>query len=175
MRRPAVVAGVAAIALGLMAATAAAVPPQHFAQDPPARIVQDTGQACGFPVRWTIDISVQGTNFFDSEGRLIRQQAHIREDNTITNLATGLTLREGPDSFMQTTYFNPDGTISHFVATGLAANVQAEGMNLKDVGRVIWLPGTNEIVFSAGPHPVREAIEFGDFQTALAAFCEVLA
>jgi hypothetical protein len=46
---------------------------------------------------------------------------------------------------------------------------------VKDVGRVIWLPGTNEILFSAGPHPVREAIEFGNFQTALAAFCEVLA
>jgi hypothetical protein len=30
-------------------------------------------------------------------------------------------------------------------------------------------------VFSAGPHPVREAIAFGNFQTALAAFCEVLA
>jgi hypothetical protein len=63
MRRPAVVAGVAAIALGLMAATAAAVPPQHSAQDPRARIVQDTGQACGFPVRWTIDLTVKGTNF----------------------------------------------------------------------------------------------------------------
>jgi hypothetical protein len=175
MRRTALVAGVAAIALGLMAATATAVPPQHFTQDPPARIVQDTGQACGFPVRWTIDLTVRGTNFFDSEGRLVRQQAHIREDNTITHLATGLTLREGPDSFMQTVHFNPDGTISHFVATGLAANVQAEGKNLKDVGRVIWLPGTNEIVFSAGPHPVREAIEFGNFETALAAFCEVLA
>jgi hypothetical protein len=175
MRRTALVAGVAAIALGLMAATAPAAPPQHFTQDPPARIVQDTGQACGFPVRWTIDLTVRGTNFFDSEGRLVRQQAHIREDNTITNLATGLTLREGPDSFMQTVHFNPDGTISHFVATGLAANVQAEGKNLKDVGRVIWLPGTNEIVFSAGPHPVREAIEFGNFETALAAFCEVLA
>jgi hypothetical protein len=40
---------------------------------------------------------------------------------------------------------------------------------------VAWLPGTNEIVFSGGPHPVREAIEFGNFQTALGAFCEVLA
>ena len=58
------------------------------------------------------------------------------------------------------------------MATGLAANVQ-DG-NLKDVGRVIWLPGTNEIVFSGGPHPVREAIEFGNFQTALGAFCDVL-
>jgi hypothetical protein len=175
MRRTALVVGVAAIALGLAAATALAVPPQHFTQDPPVRIVEDTGQACGFPVRWTIDLTVEGTNFFDSEGRLVRQQGHVREDNTITNLATGLTLREGPDSFMQTIFFNPDGTISHFVATGLAANVQAEGENLKDVGRVIWLPVTNEIVFSAGPHPVRDAIEFGNFQTALAAFCDVLA
>lgn len=175
MRRTALVAGIAATALGLVATTASAVPPQHFTAEPPTRIVADAGEACGFPVRWTIDLTVEGTNFFDSEGRLVRQQAHIREDNTITNLATGLTLREGPDSFMQTIYFNPDGTISHFVATGLAANVQADGRNLKDVGRVIWLPGTNEIVFSAGPHPVREAIEFGNFQTALAAFCEVLA
>ena len=172
MRRTALVAGIAATALGLIAATASAVPPQHFTAEPPTRIVEDAGQACGFPVRWTIDLTVEGTNFFDSEGRLVRQQAHIREDNTITNLATGLTLREGPDSFMQTIYFNPDGTISHIVATGLAANVQ-DG-NLKDVGRVIWLPGTNEIVFSAGPHPVREAIEFGNFQTALGAFCDVL-
>jgi hypothetical protein len=67
---------------------------------------------------------------------------------------------------------DPDGTISHFVATGLAANVQ--NGNLKDVGRVVWLPGTNEIVFSAGPHPVREAVEFGNFRTGLRAFCDVL-
>jgi hypothetical protein len=118
MRRTALVAGIAATALGLVAAGASAVPPQHFTAEPPTRIVEDTGQACGFPVRWTIDLTVEGTNFFDSEGRIVRQQAHIREDNTITNLATGLTLREGPDSFMQTIYFNPDGTISHFVATG---------------------------------------------------------
>jgi hypothetical protein len=118
MRRTALVAGIAATALGLVAAGASAVPPQHFTAEPPTRILEDTGQACGFPVRWTIDLTVEGTNFFDSEGRIVRQQAHIREDNTITNLATGLTLREGPDSFMQTIYFNPDGTISHFVATG---------------------------------------------------------
>lgn len=174
MRRTALVAGIAATAVGLTAATASAVPPQHFTAAPPTRIVQDTGQACGFPVRWTIDLTVEGTNFFDAEGRLVRQQAHIHEDNTITNLTTGLTLREGPDSFMQTIYFNPEtGAIEQIVATGLAANVQ-DG-NLKDVGRVAWLPGTNEIVFSAGPHPVREAIEFGNFQTALGAFCEVLA
>jgi hypothetical protein len=73
---------------------------------------------------------------------------------------------------MQTIEFNPDGTIATLTATGLAANVFGEG--LKDVGRVVWLPGTNEIVFSAGKHSVREAIEFGTFQDALVGFCDVL-
>jgi hypothetical protein len=80
MRRTALVAGIAATALGLMAAAASAVPPQHFTAEPPTRIVEDTGQACGFPVRWTIDLTVEGTNFFDADGRRVRQQAHIRED-----------------------------------------------------------------------------------------------
>jgi hypothetical protein len=56
---------------------------------------------------------------------------------------------------------------------GLAANVQGDEP-FKDVGRVVWLPGTNEIIFSAGPHPVREAIEFGNFLTGLSAFCDAL-
>lgn len=162
----------ATVAFAGLTTPAGAVPPQHFAVGPLLNIVQDQGQACGFPVRWTIELSVKGTNFFDQDGNIVRQQAHVKEDNTITNLDTGFTLREGPDSFMQTIVFNPDGTIAHLSATGLAVNVFGE--QLKDVGRVVWLPGTNEIVFSAGPHPVREAIEFGNFQTALAAFCDVL-
>jgi hypothetical protein len=163
---------VPAAALVGLAGPAGAVPPQHFSVTPPPNIVQDQGQACGFPVRWSIHLTVEGTNFFDQDGNRVRQQAHIKEENTITNLDTGLTLREGPDSFMQTIEFNPDGTIAQLTATGLAANVFGE--QLKDVGRVVWLPGTNEIVFSAGQHPVREAIEFGSFQDALAAFCDVL-
>ena len=156
----------------MLAGPAGAVPPQHFSVTPPPNIVEDQGQACGFPVRWSIHLTVEGTNFFDQDGNLVRQQAHIKEENTISNLDTGLTLREGPDSFMQTAVFNPDGSVAYFTASGLAANVFGE--QLKDVGRVIWLPGTNEIVFSAGKHPVREAIELGNFQNALEAFCDVL-
>jgi hypothetical protein len=170
--RKTVVAVAVAAALGLAAGPALAVPPERFeltVHNP----VQDEGQACGFPVLWDINLTIEGTNFFDSEGVLVRQQAQIREDNTITNLDTGFTLREGPDAFMQTTYFNPDGTVRELVATGLAANVRGDE-RLKDVGRVVWLPGTNEIVFSAGPHPVREAIEFGNFRTGLRAFCDAL-
>jgi hypothetical protein len=172
VRRTAVAVGLTIVALGVAPGPAAAVEPQRFnatVHNP----VSDQGQACGFPVLWDINLTVSGTNFFDSEGVLVRQQAHIREDNTITNLATGLTIREGPDSFMQTIHFNPDGTIRELVATGLAANVRGDEP-FKDVGRVVWLPGTNEIVFSAGPHPLREAIEFGNFRTGLTAFCDAL-
>ena len=172
MRRTLLVAGMTAAALLLATGPALAVAPVRFERtihNP----VQDQGQACGFPVLWDINLTVRGTNFFDADGNLVRQQAHIREDNTITNLATGLTLREGPDSFMQTIHYNPDGTVRQIVATGLAANVRGDE-RLKDVGRVVWLPRTNEIVFSAGRHPVREAFEFGNFQTSLRAFCDVL-
>ena len=41
MRRTALVAGIAALALGLTAGTASAVPPQHFTVDPPLNVVQD--------------------------------------------------------------------------------------------------------------------------------------
>jgi hypothetical protein len=63
--------------------------------------------------------------FFD-DGARTRVQAHLREDNTITNLTTGESFHEGPDSFTQTSYFNADGTLDRIVATGLAANVQGE-------------------------------------------------
>ena len=46
----------------------------------------------------------------------MRVQVHISEDNTITNLDTGETYREGPDNFMQTTLFTGDGPL--IVATG---------------------------------------------------------
>ncbi|HEX6339371.1 MAG TPA: hypothetical protein VFZ85_20630 [Jiangellaceae bacterium] len=174
MRRTAVATLVAAAAvLGFGAAPAAAVAPQQIPLTEVHNPVQDQGQACGFPVLWDIRLTLEGWNFFDNEGNLVRQQLKIREDNTITNLDTGLTLREGPDSFMQTTIFNPDGTVAELIATGLAANVQGDEP-LKDVGRVVWLPGTNEIVFSAGPHPVRENIEFGGFGDALRSFCDAL-
>ena len=172
-RRLAVSVSVAA-ALTWAAPAAQAAPPQRISVDPPPNIVRDNGEACGFPVEWAIDIaSVEGHNFFDQEGRRVRQVVHIKEDNTITNLESGLTLREGPDSFTQTIIWNESGQIEQIIATGLAANVFGTG--LKDVGRVAWLPGTNEIVFNAGQHSLREAMQGGTFQDALAAFCDVLA
>jgi hypothetical protein len=146
--------------------------------DPPVRTEIDVSQVltgatpCG-TLRWDIHITGHQTTFFE-DGVRRRVQAHIHEDNTITNLTTGESFREGPDSFMQTTYFNADGTLDRIVATGMAANVQGE--QFKDVGRVVLVPlggGRFDLVFSAGRHPLREAADDGRLIDALPGFCEL--
>ena len=163
MLRRASTAVLATVAAIMLAAPAGAAQPQR-SDDDVNQVVQ--GQtSCGV-LRWEIQLTGDRFRFFDQEGRLKRVQIHIREDNTITNVTTGETYREGPDSFMQKTIF-VDGA-PFIVATGLAARVP--GTQLRDVGRVVINPRTGEIVFSAGQHPIREAQEAGN---VLEAFCAV--
>jgi hypothetical protein len=160
----------AVTAAGALAAPAAAEPPirQTITQH---NVVEDQGQACGFPVRWTIDLTVERTRFFDNEGNLVRIIDHVREDNTVENLATGKVLREGPDAFQQVISFE-GGLVASVAINGLALNLKGE--QLKDVGRVVLENGV--IVFSAGPHPAREAIAPGrPLSDALVVFCDALA
>ena len=162
----------------LLALAVAVATPAPALAAPPVRqtivqhnVVQDQGQACGFPVRWTIDLTVERFRFFDESGATVRIIDHVREDNTIENLTTGTVLREGPDAFQQVISFE-EGRVTQVAINGLSVNV--EGEQLKDVGRVVLEGGV--IVFSAGPHDVREAVRPGRPLTdALVAFCEVLA
>ena len=160
---------VVAVAAAALAAPALAIPPQQI-EDLAVHntIVGET--PCG-TLEWDINIVVDITNFFDKDGTRVRQIAHVREDNTITNLTTGETFREGPDSFIQTIYYNENGTVNRLVASGLQARV---GNELRDVGRVVLVPlggGRFDLVFSAGQHPVREAADLGRLVDALPAFC----
>jgi hypothetical protein len=155
-------------AIAALPAPAAAVPPtrQTVVQH---NVVEDQGQACGFPMRWTIDLTAERTRFLDQDGTLVRIVDHVREDNTVENLATGEVLREGPDAFQQVITF--EGGTPRVAINGLALNLRGE--QLKDVGRVVIENGL--IVFSAGPHPAREAIEGGQpLSAALTVFCEAL-
>ena len=174
MLKRALLLALAAVAAALAAAPAYAAEPT-IQRDVQVHNVITNPTACGtYGVTWDINITADIFTFFDKEGRRIRQVIHIKEDNTITNTATGKTLREGPDSFTQTTYFNPNGTVNRIVATGLAARV---GNELRDVGRVVLLPlggGRLDLVSAAGPHPIREAADGGTLANALTAFCDVL-
>jgi hypothetical protein len=157
-----------------MVASAGAIPPEHETVTV-TNVVQDDGEACGFPVRWDIELTADITRFFDQDGTLVRQHLQVREMNTVTNLDTGLTLQEGPDSFIQRNIFNDDGTVT-IQANGLSVNVQGEE-KLKDVGRFVTRvgPGLFEVVLSAGPHPVRGLATSGSVgPELLAAFCDVL-
>jgi hypothetical protein len=162
------------LAAAILAAPAAADPPTVVRDVQLMQVVQNA-TACGdFGVIWRINITADIHTFFNSDGVRTRQVVHIKEDNTIQNTVTGLTLREGPDSLIQTTYFNENGTVNRIVAVGLQARV---GNDLKDVGRVVLLPlggGRFDLVFAAGQHPAREAADGGTLADALPAFCGVL-
>jgi hypothetical protein len=168
------------LAAAVLAAAAVAAPAHAdeptIVRDIPIHNVISDADVCGdFGVIWDINLRVDVFTFFDSDGVRVRQLAHVRENNTITNTVTGLTLQEGPDSFLQTTYFLPGGTgVDYIVATGLQARV---GNELRDVGRVVLEPlggGRFDLVFAAGPHPIREAADDGTLVDALAGFCDVL-
>ena len=174
LRRVALAACVTSLVLGLVA-PAAASPPTIQRDINVTNTVQDNGENCGFPVRWDIDLTLDITTFFDEDGNVVRQHFQVREMNTITNVDSGLTLVEGPDSFIQRNIFNDDGTVT-IEANGLSVNVQSED-KLKDVGRFVTRvgPGLFEVVLSAGPHPVRGLATSGSIgPELLAAFCEVL-
>lgn len=162
-------------AVAILAGPAAAEPPTVLRDVQLMQVVQNP-TACGdFGVIWRINITADVHTFFNSDGVRTRQVVHIKEDNTIENTVTGLTLREGPDSLIQTTYFQENGlTVDRIVAVGLQARV---GNDLRDVGRVVLLPlggGRFDLVFAAGQHPVREAADDGRLVDALPAFCGVL-
>jgi hypothetical protein len=166
--RPGVAALLALAVCAALAAPAAAVPPtrQTIVQH---NVVEDQGQACGFPVPWTIDLTVERTRYFDQDGVLVKIIDHVREDNTVENLTTGKVLREGPDAFQQVITF--EGGVVSVAINGLALNLQGE--QLKDVGRIVIENAV--IVFSAGPHPAREALAGGQpITAALVVFCDAL-
>ena len=173
LRRVVVTACVVSM-VGAMAPPALAVPPERQSLAL-SNVVQDNGEACGFAVRWDIELTADITRFFGQDGALERIHVQVREMNTVTNLDTGLTLQEGPDAFIQRTLFNDDGTVTIEV-NGLSVNVRGEE-KLKDVGRFVFRtgPGEFEVLMAAGPHPVRELATSGSVTPELlAAFCGVL-
>ena len=164
-----------AVLVGLLAAPAAAVPPtretvtQHNVVADPA--------ACGdYGVEWDINLTAEITTFFDREGRRVKSVAHITEDNTVTNTVTGLTLRDGPVNFVQTTTFDPDtGQREQIFIIGTSVNVRRDDERLVDRGPILIDGQTGEILLSAGSHPIRELLDGSfDIRRALPGFCDIL-
>lgn len=166
-----VVTVIALIAVG----GAQAVPPVKTTVTQQGSLVDPT--ACGsYGVRWNINLTADIITFFDEQGRRTKSIQHIREDNTVENTVTGLTLPEGPDNFVQTNTFDPETGLRTLISiAGTSARVRRGSELLIDTGYLLIDGQTGDILFSAGPHPLRELVD-GSFDTSLAlpGFCHIL-
>ena len=192
--RRATLVAVAVLAFGLLAWPAAASNGSHgflslFPPKPPRDAVATTVHieqhgvdtdpaACGdYGVEWATNLQADVTTYRDAQGRRLQQKVEVTEDNTVKNTATGLTLRDGPIRFTQTTTYDP--------ATNLRQRIYINGVSvlvvrkhhwpLIDAGPLVIDGQTGRILASVGPHPVRELLD-GSFDTSLAlpAFCDIL-
>ena len=133
--------------------------------------------ACGdYGVEWDINLTADIATFFDSQDRRVKQIVHITEDNTVKNTVTGLTLPDSPVNFIQTTFFDREtNTIDKIFIVGTSVNVRRGKERLVDRGAILIDGPTRRILWSVGPHPVREAMDgSADIRLALPAFCDIL-
>jgi hypothetical protein len=175
IRRTALVAALTAIALSGVTAPAAATPPTMTETD--VQVVHTDPTACGdYGVEWNIDLHAVNWTFFDEAGRRVKLVQHITEDNTVRNTVTGLTLPDSPVDFVQTSTFDPEtGLRQHIFIIGTSVTVRRGNEHLVDRGPILIDGQTGEILFSAGPHPVRELLDGSfDIRRALPAFCHIL-
>jgi hypothetical protein len=171
---------VAALAMVTLAAPAAAepaggVPPTRTETD--VQVVHTDAAACGsYGVEWDIDLHAVNWTFFDDQGRRVKLVQHITEDNTVRNTVTGLTLPDSPVDFVQTSTFDPEtGLRQHIFVVGTSVTVRRDDEHLVDRGPILIDGQTGRIIWSKGPHPVRELLDGSfDIRRALPAFCDIL-
>ena len=141
--------------MGVVSGTAAAAPPASVSLSF-ADSIEGFVESCGLNLRWDISGTVDRTFFFDQDGNVVRIIDHVKEDNTITNLDTGESLQEGPDSFVQIILFNDDGTVTLQI-NGLSVLVNQGENQVVDAGRVVLFfgPSGPTVIDIAGRHDVR--------------------
>lgn len=142
-------------ALPLMFTAPAQAAPPTKETVPFTDVIEAHVDACDRTLRWDIDGVAEVTTYFDNEGDVVRTKAMITELNTITDVDNGVTLREGPVAFTQTTTFNDDGTETVEI-NGLSVNVVSGENRVVDVGRLVVLIGPEpEVLHMSGRHDIR--------------------
>jgi hypothetical protein len=141
------------LVLGLLMGTISlgmAAPPDmrdvHFE----VHIVDDW--SCDFPIALDFVFDAREKFFYNEEGELIRFQAHVDRQGTLTNLETGLTLRDPGHS---TVFIDMVEGTQTVVGLNWNINVPGEGVVVLDVGRLVFDLYTGDILFEAGPHQLR--------------------
>jgi hypothetical protein len=122
----------------------------------------------GFDISLTSAVIVDGAVFFDDTGDPARFQLHYHGRDTFTNSVSGKVI-VNPFEFTET-YDRVPGT-DDFTITLVGHRFQAttpgSGVVLQDVGRLVWSPGEEQLLFSAGQHDLLDDSQAAPYCAAL--------
>jgi hypothetical protein len=153
-------------------ATAGATTPEHE-QFSFSGTVADSGEACGDPLSWDFVGDVRSTDFFDSDGNLVRTHLHIYESGTLTNLATGEVIVLPETAFLAQLFWT-EGTLSIVQTAGLTVRVTGADNFFMEVGRFVTSRNPNEVLHVSGMQAIRENSPFSTTDPVqLRAFCDL--
>jgi hypothetical protein len=126
-------------------------------------IVQVDDTSCDFPFLEEADGFIDRITFFDGEGTPIRVTVHAFFQGTLTNEATGESVRGIQE--LNVSFDLQEGTTTWTGIRFLVAFPQL-GAVVLDVGRIMFDRATGEVLFEAGPHQLVHE-EFDEFCDAL--------
>jgi hypothetical protein len=150
------------------AAPASATPPERF-HDSGSDADPHFLQCDGFEIARVSTGSFDGTVYFDQAGDVVKVLVRNRATDVFTNSVTGKTVTNR--GVFQELFTRIDGTddFTHsLVGYRFMATSPGEGVVLQDVGRIIYSPDEEQILFLAGQHNVPDGPE------ANAVFCAAL-
>jgi hypothetical protein len=151
------------VAVLLVGATPASATQPEVVRIRDIHIVQTDSTSCEFPFDEVFDGRATITTFFDADGNPIRVRFHLPFQGTLTNAATGESVRA--QQVLTLTLDLPDGTET-FAGLRFRAVFPGIGAVLLDAGRIVF-DETGAVVFEAGPHQV--------FNEDFDEFCEAFA
>jgi hypothetical protein len=99
--------------------------------------------ACDFPVLAEFTGQGRFLVFFDREGNPIRAQVHTRHAGTVTNLETGLTLR---DPVHRTTFYDFVKRTMTVVGLEFGITVPGKGVVVLEAGKAVFDLDTGEVL-----------------------------
>ena len=111
----------------------------------------------GFVINLEFDVTLRITQYYDANGNLVRERVKAYGTGTLINSETGETNTGSSPQI----YFNDfiEGTETT-VGRRNHNNLPGEGNVALDAGRIVIDMQTGEVLFSAGPHPGEENIDW---------------
>jgi hypothetical protein len=140
------------------AAPAQAAPVTHTTESEEFTGTIEKWRECdGFDINLEFDVTLRITQYYDANGDLVRERVKAYGTGTLINSETGETNTGSSPQI----YFNDfiEGTETT-VGRRNHNNLPGEGNVALDAGRIVIDMQTGEVLFSAGPHPGEENIDW---------------